>query len=238
MSSWLISLILGLVISSSSSFAETISFPDEELATESVLPKFDRVEVVKNRNVTTAKRIEFSPFVGFVSTEPIYSQSKVGFNLGYHWSETSAAVLNFSKFSGGLNTQYTDQLSKDYSLDFNRAPKQTYAAYLNYEYKVFYGKISLTKQGTMSLSTYPILGLGLNAYETKSYPGAHAGLGQKFYFSNNFGLRADLLLQYAQAPSPFLQGKMRSTDAVPDKGEFVDKWSMQTIIDLGVSFLF
>lgn len=219
-------------------FAEVIEFPEEELAQESVLPKFDKTEAVKNRNVTTASRFEFSPFLGFVTTEPIYAPMKFGFNLGYHWTEDSAFIVNFSKFQSGLNTQYTDQLREKYKLDFNRAPAPSYAAFLNYEYNVYYGKISLTKQGIMNLSTYPLFGIGVQAFEHKTFPALHAGVGQKFYFNRYFGLRVDLMLQYAQAPSPFLFGKMRSVDLpAPAPGDFEEKWNLQTVLDLGITIL-
>ena len=218
--------------------AEVIEFPEEELAQESVLPRFDKPDVVKNRAVTTANKFEVSPYLGFSVTEPIYNQMRFGAKLGYHWSEESTINLNFAKHSSGLNTQYTDALKSQYNLDYSRAPAVNYSYYLNYEYKVFYGKISFTKQGTMNLSTYPIFGLGMTAYETKSYPGAVAGIGQKFYFTKSIGLVIDLLAQYSQGPSPFLLGRMKTSDPIPQKGEFEDKWSLATIINMGVSFVF
>jgi outer membrane beta-barrel protein len=141
-------------------------------------------------------------------------------------------------FNGGLNTQYTDQLMQNYSLDFSRAPKQKFAAFGNYEYKAYYGKVSFTKQGTMNLSTYPLIGLGLLGYDSKTYPGLDFGIGQKFYFSKNFGLRIDYKFQYAQGPSPFLIGRMKTTDPVPQAGEFSDKWTINNLIDVGLTFLF
>lgn len=234
---FIFSLLVATVVAAPS-FAETIDFPEEELAQESVLPKFDKTEAVKNRNVTTQGKIEVSPFLGFVTTEPIYAPMKFGFNVGYHWTEESALIFNFSKFGSGLNNQYTDQLQQKYQLDFNRAPKPNYAAFVNYEYNVYYGKISLTKQGTMNLSTYPIAGLGVQAFEHKTYPALHGGVGQKFYFNKTFGFRVDLMLQYAQAPTPFLIGRMRTTDTpAPQPANFEDRWSFQTVLDLGISIL-
>jgi len=217
---------------------EVIEFPENELAQESVLPKFDRPDVVKSRNVVTAKKIEIAPFYGFVTTEPIYGQTKTGLNLAYHWSEESAFSLNYAMFSGGLNAQYNDQLKQNYNLDFSRAPKQKFALFGNYEYKAYYGKVSFTKQGTMNLSTYPIMGLGIVSYDTKSYPGFDFGIGQKFYFSKSIGLRIDYKFQYAQGPSPFLLGRMKTTDPVPQAGEFATKWTMNNLIDVGATILF
>jgi outer membrane beta-barrel protein len=218
--------------------AEVIEFPEEELAQESVLPKFDRPDVVRNRAVVTAKKFEVAPYLGFSLTEPIYNQMRFGARLGYHWSEESTVNLNFAKHSSGLNTQYTDALASQYKLDFSRIPAVNYSYYLNYEYKLYYGKISFTKQGTMNLSTYPILGAGMTSYETKSYPGVTAGIGQKFYLGKSFGLRFDFRLQYSQGPSPFLTGRMKTSDPVPQKGEFEDKWRYATVLEAGVTFVF
>jgi outer membrane beta-barrel protein len=228
---------------------EVIEFPEDELAQETVLPKFDRPDVVKSRSITTADKMELAPFFGFVTTEPIYGPLKFGLNLAYHWSEDSDLSFNFAKFSGGLNTVYTDSLANQYKLDFSRAPKQNYAAFVNYEFKAYYGKISFTKQGVMNLSTYPLAGLGIIAYEHKSYPALDFGVGQKFYFSKTVSLRLDFKFQYAQGPSPFLNGRMKTPpttgtagpgngDTVPLPGEFADKWAINNVIDLGVSFLF
>ncbi len=168
--------------------SETIDFPEDELAQESVLPKFDRPDSVKKRNVTTENKFELGAYYGWNILEPIQNQSKVGFNLGYHWSEESALVLNYAQWLGGLNKQYTDELLSSNHLDFNRSPKIKYSAFAHYEWNIFYGKISLTKQGVVNLSTYPIIGAGLTTYEHKSYPGIDFGIGQKFYFGKSFAL--------------------------------------------------
>lgn len=235
-------LFLASFSSFTSAFAaetEVIKFDEDELSQETVLPKFDRPDVVKSRNVVTAKKIEFAPFLGFVTTEPIYGQSKLGFNLAYHWNEDSDVSINFAKYLGGLNSQYTDSLGGiPYYLDFNRAPRQDYAVFANYEFKAYYGKISFTKQGVMNLSTYFLGGAGMIAYEHKNYPGLDFGVGQKFYFSKTLALRFDLKFQYAQGPSPFLLGKMKTSETKPGPGDFSEKWALNNLIDIGMSFLF
>ncbi len=230
--------------------SETIDFPEDELAQESVLPKFDRPDSVKKRNIVTEKKFEFGGYYGWNILEPIQNQSKVGVNLGYHFTEESALVFNYAKWMSGLNSQYTNGLadSPNY-LDFGRAPKLNYSLYGHYEWNIFYGKISLTKQGVLNLSTYPIFGAGITAYEHKTYYGIDAGIGQKFYFNKFIALRADFKLQYSQKPSPFLQGYMKTPpstgsagngqgDVSPSPSDFKDKWDLATILDIGVSFLF
>ena len=244
---WVVFLTLLMILAESfdARAAETIDFPEDELAQESVLPKFDRPDSVRRRNVPTESRFEFGGFYGWNILEPIRNQSKVGVNLGYHWSENSAFMLNYSQWLGGLNNQYTDNLYENHRLDFERTPKLKYSIYGHYEWKIFYGKISFTKQGVLNLSTYPIFGAGMTAYEHKNYPGVDFGIGQKFYFGKSFALRADFKLQYSQKPSPFYSEGPSNTDPSvhishdpPDLNDFPDKWDLGTILDVGVSFLF
>jgi len=219
--------------------AETIEFPEEELSQETVLPRFDRPDSVRRRNVTTANKFELGGYYGWNITEPIYEQSKFGFNAGYHWSEESAFMVNYAQWNSGLNKTYTDSIESTSTppLDFTRIPKIKYSLYGHYEWNIYYGKISLTKQGVVNLSTYPIFGGGITAYEHKTYPGVDFGIGQKFYFTKSIALRADLKLQYSQKPSPFLEGALREDQPVPTPGQFKEKWDLGTILDFGLSIL-
>ncbi len=246
LSSSIIFLVAVIIVNFSSSVgyaAENLVIDEDELALESVLPRFDRSESVKNRNIVTEKKFEFGAYYGWNTLEPILNQSKMGFNLGYHLSEMAAISANYAIWSSGLNSQYTDSLgaSPNY-LDFNRSPKIKYSLYTHYEWKVFYGKISVTKKGVVNLSTYPLVGIGMTAYEHKNYFGFDFGIGQKFYFSKNFALRADFKLQYQQKPSPFLRGRMQnggpSPDPAPQAGDFKEVWDLGTMLEIGGSFLF
>lgn len=240
MSIWVrhLTAVLALFVSAQS-VAQSLEIPEEELAKESVLPKFDRPDNVRHRNVVTDKKVEFGVYFGSNFTEPIYNQSKLGVNAGYHISEDAAIMFNFAKWTGGLNTQYVPSIEETGSLDFSRVPVLEYSLWGNYELKSYYGKISLTKKGVMNLSLYPIMGLGLTKYVHKVYPGINGGVGQKFYFGNSMALRIDFKLQYQQGPNPFLEGGLQKSNTTkPDPSEFSDKWSLDTIFDLGLSFLF
>lgn len=233
-------VLLALMVGSFEAHAsEKIDFPQDELALESVLPKFDKPDVVRQRAVKTENRFEFGGYYGWNILEPIQNQSKFGFNLGYHWNEDHALVLNYAQWNKGLNTQYTDSLAASpNNLDFSRAPGLKSSLFAHWEWKILYGKISFTKQGVLNLSTYPIFGIGTTAYEHKSYPAVDFGIGQKFYFGNSVALRADFKMQYGQQPSPFLGGKMKFNDTPPaDFGEFKEKAGFGTVLDVGVSFL-
>lgn len=235
---FLTAAVVILLQSAVANSAESITIQEDELAQESVLPKFDKNEATKNRNIITEKKIEFGAYYGWNILEPIMNQGKFGLNVGYHLSEMSALSLNYASWQNGLNTQYTDALLSSSSLDFSRTPKLKYSIYGHYEWKVFYGKISLTKLGVVNLSTYPIVGVGTTAYEHKSYFGFDLGIGQKFYFTKALALRADFKLQYSQKPSPFLSGKMRPTDPTPAPNDFKEIWDLATMLEIGMSFIF
>lgn len=243
--SWTISclLIFGPVAPVS---ADSIQLPEEELAKESVYPKFDPPHSVKNRNIVTNDKTELGLYYGWNFTEPIYHQNKLGVNFGWHTDEFQAWMINFAKWFPGRNVQYTDTLKK-FGLDFNRTPDLEYSAYLLYVMKNYYGKMSITKQGTMNLSLFPVFGVGITKYVHKPYFGATGGLGTKFYFSKSIALHAELRFQFQQAPNPFLGSKggapcstptVSDTCPKPEPSDFEDKWYLSNIMDVGLSFLF
>ena len=216
-----------------------LEVPEEELAKESVLPRFERGEAVKNRLVTTAGRAEIGGYAGWNFTEPIYNQTKFGLNLGYHFDETHAFAVNFVKWMDGRNNQYTDLLAKQ-GLDFMRAPSLEMAVWGNYEMKAYYGKMSMSKYAITNLHLYPILGVGVSKYTHKVYPGVNTGLGMKFYFTNSLALRFDFKLQMAQGVNPFLGGGKlinTPTNPKPSPSDFSDKFYLGTILDVGLSIL-
>lgn len=229
---------LAVVFSVCAVVAEEIQFPEEELAKETVLPKFDRFEATKNRNVITSKKFEMGGYLGWNFTEAIFNQMKLGFNVDYHFSEDTGINVNFAKWMAGLNTQYTDSLYSTSSLDFTRAPGPEYSLYGHYMIKAYYGKMSLTKLTALNISVSPLLGGGITKYRNKVYPGFDGGVGIKFYFTPHLSLRTDFKLQVAQYPSPFLRGYMTTSQPTPTDAMFSDKWTIGTIFDLGLSYMF
>lgn len=225
--------------------SEVIRFADDELAQETVLPLFDPVRATQNRNVITAKKFELGIFAGANFTEPILNQSKFGLNLGYNTSEDRAINVNFSSWVQGLNTQYTDGIKEEADgtnpfstqYDFNRSPKLKYSLFVDYEWKLFYGKISITKGGVTNLTLYPFAGIGVNVFQHKALPGIEGGIGQKYYFGKSVALRIDFKLQVAQMTSPFASGALRNGDPV-NPNVFPDKIRVNSIVDVGLSFLF
>ncbi len=241
--------ILGLffliTVSIKASGSEEIVVPDNELTTEVSLPKLDYPLAVKKSNITFKDRYEMGLFWGSNFTEPIYAPSKIGIDLSYHNSEKSSWVFSYSQWQGGLNSQYVPGIedqgqiggtSGDY--DFNRAPRLTNAMWGYYNLKLYYGKISIAKKNTMNLSLYTQYGAGLVGFTHKSYPAVSVGVGQKFYFNNSFGVKAEVRLQYAGEANPFLgNDKLKKNQPVPSFSEFEDKYRFGTIFELGALWM-
>ncbi len=187
--------------------AVTIEFPEEELARESVLPIFDNAIAVKSRLVPTAKRFELGLSTGLGMNEPFFSTLRYGGHVGYHFNETHAVVLMGQLYGDGLNNNgdtlaNTVFVGERLRMDF--APQTTYHFLANYQITPYYGKISVFKDFVMNLSLYGLLGLGMMDIGGEATPVFNAGIGQKFYVTKNWGIRADLGLMAYQGLNYFL----------------------------------
>lgn len=218
--------------------ATDLELPPEELAKETVLPVFDRATTVRMRNVTTDKRYEVGFNFGWLMTEPIFDTSKIGVAGYYHTNEASAWGLQFYANSTGFST-YAKQLKGDeFQLDFGRAPKPEYMLYGDYNAKLFYGKMSVSKNSTINTHLLGLLSAGFTKYKHKSYPGVSAGVGYKFYFNSNLSLRTDLRLFIHEAPVPFKRNALKPGDAVPEHSSFKDRIHYTNVLDIGLHYLF
>lgn len=175
---------------------QIVKFPEEELARESVLPKFKDQKMVLNRNVMTAKKLSIGPDLGFALNEPFNSPFQYGFFANYHFDEAKGINILFNMLNSA-NSSYTNQLNQstqgsgtNFGLENRARPK--YLLLGSFQYNAFYGKISLTKQFVMNLMLYGLIGGGMINIGGDTYPALTVGLGQKFYFTKKIALRMDL----------------------------------------------
>ena len=236
-------LICAFLLHRAAFAADQLELPREELATESVLPVFDKSVSVKNKNIVTAKRWDADVFYGYAMTEPIANVSKIGLAAYYNFNEDQALGFLYAKNSSGLST-YAQQLHSQYGLDYSRAPQPLNTYLLDYNIKAFYGKMSLSKSLVLNTILYGSGSVGMIQYQSKTYPAIAVGIGQKFYFTKRWALRFDLRLYVNQAPIPFLSGALHdgsaghTADPVPSYGQFNDRITYTTNLDLGLSYLF
>lgn len=236
-------LAISFAISQVAKANESYEIPKDELAQESVYPVFDKPYSVKSRNVVTEKKIDLGVFYGMALTEPIHNVSKLGLNVNYHMSEDYSLGLLYAKNSTGF-TSYAKNLEDTYDLDFKRSPYPTDTLMLDWNIKAYYGKMSLTKETVMNTTLYGSLAGGIVKYIHKSYPAIAAGLGTRFYFTNQFSLKADLRLYAHSAPIPFYGQKpgssksLKIADQAPDYSDFRERLTYTTNLDIGLNWLF
>lgn len=217
--------------------AQEIAVPTDELAKESVYPVFDNPVSIKNRNVKDSGTIDVGLFGGLAITEPISNTSRFGFSLNYHFTQVHSLGLQWAKNSNGLSKD-AEGLKTDFNLDFARAPFPEYSLMADYNYKLYYGKLSVTKNGVINTSIYFSGSAGMIKYVHKSYPMLAIGMGERFYLTDNFALKVDLRLFVNQAPIPFKAGALRSIDPVPSYDSFSERVAYTTNLEFGANYLF
>jgi outer membrane beta-barrel protein len=231
-------VVLSALLLHEAAFAdEVIELPQEELAQESVLPIFDKPVSVKNRNVVTEGRIDADIFYGMALTEPIYDTSKFGIAAYYNFNEIHALGVLFAKNASGLS-KYATQL-KEQDLDFTVAPKPESTLMADYNFKAYYGKMSMSKSLVLNTSLYGSAAAGMVKFQNKSYPAIAVGLGQKFFFNKSWGLRFDLRMYVNNAPIPFNAGVKTTNPKYPASfGDFEERLTYTSNLDVGVTYLF
>lgn len=218
--------------------AAEMNVPQDELAQETVYPVFDNPVSVRNRNVQDSGTLDIGIFGGLAITEPIASTSKIGLSLNYHFNHAHSLGLIYAKNSTGLSKD-AQGLKNDFGLDFSRAPYPEYSLLADYNYKMYYGKLSVTKNGVINTSIYVSAAGGMIKYVHKSYPTIALGVGERFYFTDNFALKVDLRIFFNNAPIPFKAGALRTgIDPVPSYDSFDERLTYTTNLEVGLNYLF
>ncbi len=221
-------------------FAEQIQFPDEDLATESVLPLFDQPQAVKNRLVTLANRFELGFGGSYDLVEPFFIPYGVNVNATYNFTEEHAFNVFYNYYMSG-NTSYVDQLNNipNTSSKFNlqNAPAPAYQILLNYQYTAFYGKMSFTKDFVMNLSLFGFVGGGGFKIGDSLNPTLDVGLGQKFYFTTNSALRFDLRFNFYQGPD-VVTSTILSTGGTVSSANFTTRLFIGSLLSASYVYLF
>lgn len=236
-------LIVTIVFFSIGSNADEVDVPVDELAQETVLPIFDSSVSVKNRNIQDTGAIDIGLFGGLAITEPIANTSKYGVSINYHLSTVHSLGLLWALNSTGLSKD-AEGLKSDFGLDFTRAPYPQFSFMADYNYKLYYGKLSVTKNGVINTSIYTSGSAGVIKYIHKSYPAIAVGFGERFYLTNNFAFKVDLRFFMNNAPIPFKAGALRvsppaaTSDPVPNYDSFDERMTYTTNLEFGVNYLF
>ena len=178
--------------------AVKVQFPDEELASESVLPLIEPPQMVLNRNIPLKFRVELGAGMGFgldeVFYSPFYPSGILVFNLSEIHALSVTGTYFFPKRSrDGEALNQGEGLGAGQTFDPLKAPYPQMSVFMNYQYTPYYGKISLAKNWVMNLSIYGFAGLGLVVSDQNDqWPSGNFGIGQKLYFNKWLGIRGDL----------------------------------------------
>lgn len=222
---------------------ENIDVPQDELVQETVYPVFDNPVSVKNRNIQDSGAIDIGFFGGLALTEPIYNTTKVGLSVNYHLNHTHSVGVLLAKNSSGLSKD-GQGLKDQHGLDFSRAPAPDFSFMADYNYKAFYGKLSLTSNGVINTTIYGSFAGGIIKYVHKSYPALALGIGERFYFTDKLSLKLDLRFYAHQAPIPFKTAALRNgtngtpIDPIPSFNSFDERMTYTTNLEFGLNFLF
>lgn len=227
---------------------QVIEFPEDELPRESVLPTFQDELMIKNRRVPLARRFQMDAGLTIFPKEPFYpccEEVSYHASLGYHLNETHGFSMRAIFLKQGLGKYGRALSSEEYrgSVDFDpeHAPQPKQIFTIQYEPTIYYGKISLLKNFVMNLSLYGLFGSGVVYYgEKEMFPHFIMGLGKKFYFTKNFGLRFDLTYWSYRGPNLTNLKEGGWLDEDKNLGDFDLDWFLfqQMKVNLGVLFVF
>jgi outer membrane beta-barrel protein len=210
---------------------QVIRFPEKELARESVLPIFKNTMAVKKRNVPKTGRFELGILGGQQLNEAFYEPYSFGASAHYHLNEQHGFELMALFFTTG-ESQYVATLRQDTGdqYDFTKAPTLENMILASWEYTPYYGKISLTKQTVYNTAIHLNLIAGFVNNGESSNAAFGLGIGQKVFFSPNWGFRADLRTLFYKAVDPLSNtGILTSTGA----GVFEEESKFNILLNLG-----
>ena len=238
-------LALLLFFNAQNSFAasDKIHVPEDELATETVLPVFQKKNTVLNRHVTNERHIEIGVGAGMNLNEPYYNQTNTAMLATYYFTNIHALNIFGTYYMQGLSN-YGQQLKNgdgiaggaSQGFDASKAPSPQYSVFANYQYTAYYGKISLTKQTVMNLSLFGYAGAGVFAVTSRTLPALDIGIGQNFYFTPNWGMRFDLKMVAYKGPDATSQS-LKPTDN-PSASSFDDRFFYNTYLNGSLIYQF
>lgn len=230
--------VLYVAVATAYVHAEEVEFPEEELARESVLPKFVNPKDVLNRHILNNKKIEVGIGGGLEIDEPFYSDYIFNAHVGYHLSDLSAINGEFIFWTPGLSS-YGQKIKGDASLqhwDAGKAPHPVWGVIGNYQFTAYYGKISITKQTVMNLDLFAFAGplyIAMNGFNAF---GGNVGIGQNFYVTPRMSIRFDLRMLIFTGPNA-AAANLTDSNPNPSSGSFSSRLFFNNQMTLSVVYL-
>lgn len=239
MHSAIVKICAALLVSLVSPWAwgHAISLPENELPSESVIPKLDNPKVVLNRTIQKTQHLSMGLSYGQLLDEMFYNSQLLSLEMRYNFSEFGAWGFRWDQWTGGATT-YTETFAADQSqLQFAAAPSRKSGAFLVRSFDFYYGKVSMGKEIITPMHISWLAMAGVQNYESGWLPALQGGGQVRMYLIKNMALDLQYLFSAYQKVDP-TSVNVRAANGRPQASEFSKKLSFGQIFQLGISYLF
>lgn len=215
----------------------TITLPENELPSESVIPKTDSQSVVLNRTVQKSQRVSLGLAAGVLLDEIFYNAQVLTLDARYNIDEGGAWGFRWDQWMGNSTTSTETFASSSAHLQFAAAPARKSGAFILRSWDAYYGKISLGKDVIVPMSFSWLALAGAQNWETAWLPAAQGGAQLKLYFTKKTAFDLLYLFSFYQKIDP-TSVNVRSSNGTPDANAFEKKYNFGQTVQLGITQLF
>lgn len=239
MNSAIAKLCFGLILLASHSLANAavITLPENELPSESVIPKLDNRTVVLKRTIQKTNRLSAGISIGSLLDEMFYNGQLMSIDVRYNTGEMSAWGLRWDQWAGGP-TSYTETFANSTGeLQFQTAPARQSGFFLTRTFDLYYGKISMGKEVVTPMHFSWLAMVGAQNYEMAWLPAVQGGGQLRVYFTKEMAFDLQYIFSAYQKVDP-TSTSVRKADGTPPQTAFTRKLSFGQIVQVGFSYLF
>lgn len=217
--------------------SQDVQIDEKELPGESVVPKTDVTSAVLNKKLSQHGRFMLDFSGGNILDEPLINANYYLLRASYFASDEISYGLGMKNRFGGQTT-YSQQLYEGTAqLDFGRAPEPTQSLFFSFGYHFYYGKISLSKNSTMTATTKLDTDLGMQTFGSSQKPFVQTAVTQSFFINTHLALGLSYGVSVAQIYDP-TSVNIRSSQPRPKESDFSDKIKLNQYLSLNLSTLF
>lgn len=241
MNSAIAKLCVSLILVATSSMAQAavVTLPENELPSETVLPKLDNSTVVLNRAIQKNSRFSLGVSYGNLLDEMFYNSQMMSLDMRYNTSEMGAWGLRYDSWAGGATT-YTDAFATSTVTNgpwhFDRAPSRQSGLFLVRYFDLYYGKVSWGKEVITPMHFSWLAMAGAQNYEAAWLPALQGGGQLKVYFTKHASFDIGYLFSVYQKIDPTSASVAKTNK--PNESAFSKKISFGQIFQFGLSYLF
>lgn len=236
--------------------AKNLTFDLDFLPKETVLPLVEDRVFIKNKNILLNSRLSLGLGGGVLLTEALFNNVGGFIALNYNFTELHGLSLNsFYRVPGLSDAGEAAKNSRENDMRGFRLDLVPYLKafhYALYKYTAYYGKISLSHDWVMNLTTSLNVGGGVAQYNDANFPLMALSADQSFYFNSYLALNFSLGLFvyqgvdfFCQDPNgddvcverPFSDSNSDTHRMVLSK-ELSKIWYQHTYLQMGLVYLF